>query len=379
MTRFLKKDMLSVFFIFLLLFSIIQSTMATFQSNTTILSSGAISYSSLSPTLNGVNASPWGIIGDDYLLSFSRNNPSPSIQWTSDKLAVFAQYNCGAARLGMIFSDCGGYLGSHSNYDKTRMSQVLDLLSSVGVKGVLDLHNTQECHGYFGSQAMVNQWVQVATDFKGDTRIASFNVFNEPNSGTWATSGPGYSGAMNSGAKAQQFLAYLIDAIRAVDPTRTIMYPCFSWMDFPTYNGLTQASERTAFMNDITNAGILNKGNIVYDVAHPYLWESYPGQDVSTNPVVCADFWMTDLISPMASLLGGSQYVWVGETYPWSSEEKCPFTGNHYTDSKQIAYITEFINQCVSHQVGFQLWCYWSRQADYNYNSYNVALQASIY
>jgi hypothetical protein len=310
-------------------------------------------------------------------LTFQDPRPSPSSVWTSSRLSKFTQYNCGAARLGFLFSDCGGYAGSHSNYDKTKMSQVLDLLGSVGVKGILDLHNTQECQGYFGSQAMVNDWVQVAKDFKGDSRVAAFNVFNEPNSGTWASSGP--VGAINSGLQAQKFLAYLINQIRAVDPNRVIMYPTFCWMDFSTYNGLEQASERTNFKNDLVTAGVWGMSNIVYDVLHPYLWEEYPQQDVSTDPVVCADYWITNVLVPMATLLGGSQYVWIGETYPWSSSEICPYTGQHFTDSKQIAFVTELINQCAAHQVGFQLWCYFTRQADHNYNSYDVALQASIY
>jgi hypothetical protein len=394
MSSSIKKILILILITSLLVVSTIQSTMATVQTTSILQSSGTISYPSPSPTPtpspsptptptpNGVSASSWVVIGDDYLVfqgnSNGQPNGVPSSTWTSSRLAKFTQYHCHVARLGFAFAGISGTTCSYYNYAK--MSQTLDLLGSVGIKGVLLLQNDEAFGGYFGSTAMVNNWVQVANDFKGDSRVVAFSLFGEPAGYTWASSGP--VGAINSAAKAHQFLAYLIDQIRAVDPSRTIIYPTFDWMGFSEYDhdyGFGSSSVRTQFMNDITSAGITAKGNIVYDILHPYYWEDSPSMDPTSSPVSSAQWYGDNIIAPMASLFGAGN-CWIGETFPWASStrETSP-AGQRYTDSDQIAFETEIINVCCTHNVGLQLWCYFSRQADYGYTSYDTALQNSIY
>jgi hypothetical protein len=135
---------------------------ALLTTQTTISSLGSITYNQSPSGL------PLSVLGDDYLIFQGNHNGQPngvpSSTWTSERLAKFTQYHCSVARLGLIFKDAPGNNGVwvDSFYDKTKMSQVLDLLGSVGVKGILLLQNNGDCNGFFGSTAMVNDWVQVA-------------------------------------------------------------------------------------------------------------------------------------------------------------------------------------------------------------------------
>jgi hypothetical protein len=172
-------------------------------------------------------------------------------------------------------------------------------------------------------------------------------------------------------AKVHQFMTYLIDQIRAVDPTRTIIYPIVKYLGFYGYG---YPMNYTQFYNDLQTYGIPAKGNIVYDVLHPY-YSEYPSWDpVPNSPTGSADWLGTNELIPAANVFGASN-IWIGETFPWSPSEASE-SGNPYTTA-QITFETEFINVCITNRVGLQLWCYFSRQSFFNYDWYDQALASS--
>ena len=103
----------------------------------------------------------------------------------------------------------------------------------------------------------------------------------------------------------------------------------------------------------IINNNIPQKGNIIYDVAHPYYFE---GADGGPNepangqtPEQKADWYFNAMIRPAIAAFG-AQNIWVGETFAFSSG----------TYALQIAFTTRMINYLVDNGVGFQIWCFYS-------------------
>ena len=103
-----------------------------------------------------------------------------------------------------------------------------------------------------------------------------------------------------------QACAACIDQIRSVDSSQTIMYPLVVGI-FTT--------NATAFYNDLVSNGIPTKGNIMYDIVHPYYFEDYPRMDPCNNPSDDADWYWNSYILPQISYFGASQ-CYCGETFP---------------------------------------------------------------
>jgi len=101
--------------------------------------------------------------------------------------------------------------------DFDRMEWALSLLDQHGIKGILDLHNSNDMFGDFGSQKLVDNWRIVAQHYCGDPRIAAYELFNEPSSSTWASS-------IQSKMDVARFYAELTDAIREVDPEHIVVW-----------------------------------------------------------------------------------------------------------------------------------------------------------
>ncbi len=101
------------------------------------------------------------------------------------------------------------------NFDK--MDWVLDFLSQHGIKGILDLHNYNDMVGDFGSQRLIDNWRVVVQHYRGDPRIAAYELFNEPSSSTWASS-------IRSKMDAAKVYAELTDAIREIDPEHIVIW-----------------------------------------------------------------------------------------------------------------------------------------------------------
>jgi len=101
--------------------------------------------------------------------------------------------------------------------DFEKMDWVLDFLDQYGIKGILDLHNYNDMFGDFGSQKLVENWKRVAEHYKGDPRVAAYELFNEPFSATWAPT-------IKSKMDVAKFYANLTDAIREVDPEHIVIW-----------------------------------------------------------------------------------------------------------------------------------------------------------
>ena len=283
-------------------------------------------------------------LGDDYLL----NGHDPS--YWAGQLNYFTQYHCTTARLGFQFSDEPSQDLSH--YDYAKMNTVLNYLSSVGVKAILVDQNPGPSEAWAGGQAWINDWLQLTRDFKGDSRIAAFEIYGEP----WTEDLASNIVGANNNQTIHNFdvvCASLIDQIRAIDPSRTIMYPNVVGIltDDPYF-----------FLNDIQATGVTSKGNMLYDVIHPYYFEDYPLMDARNNPTDDADYLWDNYVLPQINYFG-AQNCWCGETFPWDC------TGHGFNGQLTIhldiqkTFEVRMINYFVSVGMGFQMWCFWGDQA----------------
>jgi len=163
------------------------------------------------PVSSSSNALALTGFGGDYLVYFSNGDAAQS--WYGIT-SYYTQYHVNTARLGMSFSnEPSPYC---SIYDRTKMVTVLSELGSVGVKSVLtDQAILNE--PWYGSQAWVNDWVQVAIDLKGNPNVEAFQLMGEPYSGFLSPTGP--TGGVRDVNSLNAALAYCIEQIRAVDPT----------------------------------------------------------------------------------------------------------------------------------------------------------------
>ena len=142
----------------------------------------------------------------------------------------------------------------------------------------------------------------------------------------------------------------LIDQIRSIDPSRTIMYP----IEFNIFT-----NDINAFYNDLVNHGITTKGNIIYDIVHPYYFQDYPKMEGYNNPLDCANGVWNSLVLPQIQKFGVSN-VWCGETFCWPRGA----SGGGWNGQININYADQqtfevfMINHFVSVGMGFQMWCF---------------------
>ena len=275
------------------------------------------------------NSLPLTGLGADYVVYL---NHDPSV-WDS-QLHFFTQFHSNTARLMFSFKDD---LGPTSTYSYSKMSAVLDKLNSVGVKAVICDFPGDDSH-FYGSQAWINDWRQVAADFKGDSRIAAFEIANEP-----------YPGYMAPNANTMHTFnvacSNLIDQIRSIDPSRTIMYPV-------ELNLLT--NDINALYNDLVSTGVTSKGNILYDIVHPYFFQE-PSMDGTTSPVDRADWLWFSIVLPQIEKFG-AENCWCGETFAWPRGPNGGASGAVNIDyNLQQIFERRMINYFVQAGIGFQM------------------------
>jgi hypothetical protein len=330
--------------VFILLFtSAIQVSLASSQTEveTTISSSGLIVYNTAPPEQPeqpepSVGSLPNSIIGEDYLLYY--NNGSPEVWLQSGTLDHFTNWECNTMRLGFAFSDAypAPFEHAHSDYVESKMDRVIEIFDTIGVKVILDNHNVGDHHDYLGSQAWIENWKAIAQHYKGDQRIAGFNIFNEPAKYTWHES-------VTTKEEFLQACADLIDDIRAIDPTRTIY--------FPTCDGMSIGyDDPTTTYNAMANLGIWAKGNIIMDILHPYYFENE--WDMDLTPEEKVDWYVTNKIEPWVNLIGAEK-CWIGETFAWTGKTK----------DLQVQYLTAMINECINYDVGLQVWSFFGKRS----------------
>ena len=286
------------------------------------------------PSSTTGNSLPLTGLGGDYLV-FYNHDPS---EWTND-LRFFTQFNSNTARLSFSFADDGG---KASTYSSAKLSAVLSELSSVGVKAII-CDFPGDGSQFYGSQAWVNDWKQVASDFRGDSRIKAFELANEPYSYYLAPNA-------NTMSSFNAAISSLIDQIRSIDSSRTIMMP----IEFNIFT-----NDINALYNDFVSHGITSKGNMLYDIIHPYYFQDYPRMDGYNNPTDVADGFWYSLVLPQIQKFGASN-CYAGETFCW------PRNAGGWDGQINIDYTSQqiferrMINYFVNAGIGFQMWCFFT-------------------
>jgi hypothetical protein len=313
---------------------------------------------------------PYSILGEDYLLYYQSGDPSV---WNSTEMLKFQNWKCNTARLGFSLDTAHWYAGMNSLYNQTKMDSVLNIFDAYGIKAILLLQNNGDHLNYCGTQSWVDSWVSIASHYAGDTRIAAFSIFGEPNLSTWADAGDYTSiGIINTKEKFIQVCKYCIDQIRAVDPTRKIVFPTVYGMGI----GLDSVSTTYNLMNTY---GVWAQGNIIMDILHPYFWEDYPSMDPSTTPEGTASWYGTNILDPWISLIGAGN-CWIGETFAWYGEN---LPSGPPTHDLQVRWIKALVNVCLARGVGLDIWSYFGKQSwnnegltESNYLSYPLQGEA---
>jgi hypothetical protein len=287
---------------------------------------------------------PNSVIGDDYLW-WQNWNGDPTDSWgLPSTLSTLQQLHCTGARLFFTFADCPGAgiegQGAASTLTYTKLDQVLTYLNSVGVKAIIcDWSSFGLTDGWYGGAKWRADWVALATHYAGDNRIKAFELINEPYDFFMVPSAKTMS-SFNSAC------ASLIDSIRAVDPSRTIMYPLEVGI-------LTESS--TEFYNDLVSKGIPAKGNILYDIVHPYYFQDLIMDGGIDEPSGKADWYWNNYVLPQISYFG-VQNCWSGEMFCWPRGPNHGWNGNiniNYND--QQIFVRRMINYFVGAGMGFQM------------------------
>jgi len=247
-------------------------------------------------------------IGEDYLL------------WSWDYLATWRdllrkaeRWNFNTFRLSFRFPEAPAT--THSLLDYKKLNEVLNLLSVHGIKAVLDCHNWRDHYGWFGSDEWINSWVELASVFKGDSRILAYELFNEPCRDTWCPSITSTEGVARAFAKAT-------DAVRQVDSARTVV-----WADpFDYYGGSVPEDTR--------------RGNVIY---------AFHGW-IDTSNVSAAKMYAFRKAKQMDDWerIYGHGSAWLGEFG----------TFGEYDWEAQKTFAVTLINRCLESDIGFCWWTY---------------------
>ncbi len=144
-------------------------------------------------------------------------------------LSQIQEMGLNTVRLAFAFNDSGinpEYgVPSADVMDYSKLDWVLDFLDRHGIKAILDCHNWNDMIGDFGSQKLIDDWVDVALRYRGDSRVAAYELFNEPGPITWSSS-------VSSTTDVLKAYADLTDAIRKVDPNHIVVWPSLGWLAY---------------------------------------------------------------------------------------------------------------------------------------------------
>jgi hypothetical protein len=308
-------------------------------------------------------------LGQDYLLHYSDEDPNI---WTrygtstyyQDKLMYWKQRGYKSSRLMFTFDTPSSFVPLDSRvsiYDENKMDWVVDFFHLAGVTVILDMHDNDKLN-YYGSQEYIDSWLDVTTHYKDDSRIAGFNIANEPSLSDYsghdlgALSGP--AGRVDSNAQLVKAFVYLTREIHKVDPNRIVF--------FPTYVMLRPTIDIDTWITYIGDSGnalsydILNDPYVIFDIAHPYYFEN--AWDGGMTPEEKAESYAQSQIIPAVQAFGASR-CWVGETFAWQGltyEDGMPtdpyHQAPHTADSTlQTRWLTSIINVFVRYEVSFQV------------------------
>jgi hypothetical protein len=288
-------------------------------------------------------------LGTDYCVYYSDHDATIwRSSWIQDDLRYWKNKGLSCTRLGFEFSDITSSQSTKmSTYNAQKMHKVIDILEAKGHTVILLLQNSPygTMQHYCGSQNFVNNWLQVARDFKGDQRVKAFSLFGEPNHDingydTWDTS-------IISPLQFYQKMMDLTKAIHAIDPNRVVILP-FA-MGYYTWE------RADLWINDLVSVGFREEPNTMVDVDHPYFFEN--DWDGGRTPAQVAEWHGTNMIKPFVEAFGadrcylGETFAWVGNTTPTAITPSNPSTS-----SLQLEWLTAIMNVCVQYQVPFNIW-----------------------
>lgn len=299
--------------------------------------------------------------GADYLMYYSDSAVSVWTQytWTTDGVTYnghadlankfWLPLGLNVVKLGFTFPGVGK---TCSYYDETKFDQVLSLFDTRGVKVIAALYPTWDAQyngdGYCGSPKLKADWLAFAQRWKDDDRIVAFNLYGEPvgqiNGGQGTGHASWYSGLNNERKNLALYFVDLVKSIHTIDPDRVVIYP---------YLALSYWNQ-DELIGDLEGTGIFEEPNTIFDVVHPYLFDSSIGGDQGTNPASKAIMYENSFIVPWVNRVGSSK-VWCGETFMFTH----PSYETEYQDPdmvRQKAFFVEMLNAFVRNRVGFDIW-----------------------
>ena len=339
------------FVVFLILLTVINPipfSSSLLISTTSLSSSGSIIYSIEDPELipsipldsdliSGVL--PFTGWGADLALHYNDDMSNWETSNILSKLEYWKDRGMTVSRIEFQFSDVE--IRDGSTYSKTKFDELLGYFDSIGVTVIADLHNDGggsdiDLASYVLTDGFVNNWLQFATDYKDDERIAAINIFNEPTD---------LSSLGISNTQQIQIYSDLVADIHEIDPDRIVLFPYWWLMWYGSIN---------SWFADLEASGVLNDPYVIYDVSHPYYCEYAPWDEYMT-PDQKADWIFDTQILPAIDYFGNSDKVWIGETFGFTPLAELAPGHPSATWSLQSAFITRIINNCVEYDVGFQL------------------------
>jgi hypothetical protein len=170
--------------------------------------------------LGPLSPSLWYGDGEPYLLRYSYYRvPNYTQIWPTllkNVTAYNAEFHWKVFRLLFTFSNLNTTFPSSRPVNPlnfTQMNNVISILAANGYRVIL----TDADYASFGSHTWVQDWRNVTKHYKGDIRIAAFEIYNEPTSYTW-------SGNVTSNAAVASAYVNCTDAIHQIDSSREVVW-----------------------------------------------------------------------------------------------------------------------------------------------------------
>ena len=275
-----------------------------------------------------------------------------------------------------------------SYYDPAKWEILLQMFTSRGVKVIAQLYPDCNSLGYLGSSQLSTDWLNFVDQWKGDTRIAAVSLYEEPTSEAYNNNGNvnDWNEALKTnGVYDRKLLAkYFVTLTHQVhqhDPNRVVIFP-FLGLNYWDQNELFADFEN---IRQETGINILTEPNTIFDIVHPYLFDSAVGSDVGVDPAAKARMYENQFIIPWINKVGAAK-IHCGETFMFTSP--CYETGYVQPNiDRQSQFLTSMINIFFNYGIGFQLLTVLQYAPNYQpsgctcapYNVHKAAVESSNY
>ena len=220
----------------------------------------------------------------------------------------------GVSAVRLAFSFDWDVAASADKLDFVKMDWVLSYLAQYGIKGILDNHGAT-----LDAAKVTESWMQVANHYKGDQRVAGYEIFNEPGPSIYNTDP---TGTIKGKLDVARFYEQCTKQIRTVDPDHICVWQG-PWWYIPDFR-------------EIIDAGIQLQPNVVYG---PHLWYGT---------------WL-DKTPEEASYLIMLPYVGLRKNWKvpfWMGEFGQPYDPT----LKEYAITEQVVLRCEEQAIGWSLW-----------------------